>query len=166
MRQELFSDIDPPIKLALQTRKKRFTGKRDIREYSKSAFVRVWPVSIAELGAKDFPKLNKDTIPSQETATHERYIFGMQPYEIPKDPLSSYTTKYSAKDKKGKKYTYGYNRPKPGITGLSVQYEGFSGKGLVKMQLKGVINTLEDLNIYNPILFTIGKYWMLGRGFD
>ena len=57
MRQELFSDIDPDIKLALQTRKKRFTGKRDIREYSKTAFVRVFPLSIVELGAKDFPTL-------------------------------------------------------------------------------------------------------------
>ena len=160
MRQELFSDIDPDIKHALQTRKKRIGNiPKDIREYSKSAFVRVFPLSIVELAAKD-------EIEAGEAV--ERYTLGMQPPLEGggvRDPLSSYTTKYSATDKKGTEYTYGYNRPIPGIIGLSVQYEGFSGKGLVRMQLKGVINTLEDLNIYKPILFTPGKYWMLEWGY-
>ena len=158
MRQELFSDIDPPIKQALQRRKNRISDKNDpnhLGEYSKSAWIKVWPLAIIELSKQDFPKLSKDTKPTQTTAGVERYVLGMQPPLEGggvRDPLSSYT-----KNK--------YNRPKPGLTGLSVQYEGYSGKGLVKMQLKGVINTLEDINIYKPILFAPGKYWCLEWGF-
>jgi hypothetical protein len=150
MRQELFTDIDPDIKLALQTRKKRFTGKKDIREYSKSAFVRAFPLSIAELASTDpdFEEIQSEA--AKITATVERYTLGMQTGGV-RDPLSSYKNKY--------------NRPVPGITGLSAQFEGFSGKGLVKIQLKGVINTLEDLDIYKPVLFTPGKYWMLEWGY-
>ena len=166
MRQELFSDIDPPIKQALQRRKNRISDKNDpnhLGEYSKSAWIKVWPLAIIELSKQDFPKLSEDTNPTQTTAGVERYILGMQPPLEGggvRDPLSSYNDRI---DKDGN--TYGYNRPKPGLTGLSVQYEGYSGKGLVKMQLKGVINTLEELDIYKPILFAPGKYWCLEWGF-
>jgi hypothetical protein len=155
MRQELFTDIDPPIKQALQRRKRR-VNKRKLYEYSKSAFIRVFPLSFLELA-----KENEYT--TLEAA--EKYVLGVQHTDPVRDPVSSYTKKYKGKDNTGAEITYGYNRPVPGITGLSVQYEGFSGKGLVKMQLKGVINTLEDLDIYKPVLFSPGKYWCLEWGY-
>ncbi len=149
MKWTPFADIDADIKLALQRRKLRISN-RNLKEYSKTSFIKVWPVSIVELSKQDFPKLTTDSKPTQTDAAVDRYVLGMQAAGV-KDPLSSYKNKY--------------NRPAAGITGLSVQYEGFSGKGLVKMQLKGVINTLEDLDIYKPILFTPGKYWMLEWGY-
>ncbi len=160
MKWGTFSDIEPDIKQALQRRKVRIR-RRNLKEYSKSSFLRVLPLSIVDLGSKIPGNLTEQ---QRTDATADRYILGMQASGV-KDPLSSYTTKYSAKDKKGNKYTYGYNRPAAGLTGLSVQYEGYSGKGLVRMQLKGIINTLEDLDIYKPILFTPGKYWMLEWGY-
>ena len=155
MRQELFTDIDPPIKHALQRRKRR-VNKRKLYEYSKSAFIRVFPLSYLELA-----KENEYT--TLEAA--EKYVLGVQHTDPVRDPVSSYTKKYKAKDDTGAEISYGYNRPVAGLTGLSVQYEGFSGKGLVKMQLKGVINTLEDLDIYKPVLFSPGKYWCLEWGY-
>ena len=148
MKWTPFADIDPDIKLALQRRKRRLIN-RNLKEYSKTSFIKVWPVSLIELSTtdEDFKGLS-DT--DKTNAAADRYVLGMQAGGV-KDPLSSYKNKY--------------NRPAAGITGLSVQYEGFSGKGLVKMQLKGVINTLEDLDIYKPILFSPGKYWVLEWGY-
>ena len=148
MKWTPFADIDADIKLALQRRKLRISN-RNLKEYSKTSFIKVWPVSLIELSTtdEDFKGLS-DT--DKTNAAADRYVLGMQAGGV-KDPLSSYKNKY--------------NRPAAGITGLSVQYEGFSGKGLVKMQLKGVINTLEDLDIYKPILFSPGKYWVLEWGY-
>jgi len=152
MRQELYSDIEPKVKTALQRRKNRIINRKPY-EYSKTAFIKVWPVALVELATSDEDiKSLPDTSPTYErtTAAAERYVLGMQAGGV-RDPLSSYKNKY--------------NRPKSGITGLSAQFEGYSGKGLVKMQLKGIINTLEDLDIYKPVLFTPGNYWVFEWGY-
>ena len=86
MKWTPFADIDPDIKLALQRRKRRLIN-RNLKEYSKTSFIKVWPVSIIELSTtdEDFKGLS-DT--DKTNAAADRYVLGMQAGGI-KDPLSS-----------------------------------------------------------------------------
>ena len=144
-QNKLFDDITPAIKQALQLRKKKLID-RSMDEFSKTSYVRAVPVLLPELTAaaqKTDPDITLDNMLL-------RYTLGIQPDEIPA-PSRSYGNKY--------------NRPDAGITELSVEQQGFSGKGLVKIQLKGVINTLEQIDYLKPVLLTPGRYWLFEWGY-
>ena len=144
-QNKLFDDITPAIKQALQLRKKKLID-RSMDEFSQTSYVRAVPVLLPEL------TVARQQIEPDITleAMLARYTLGIQRDDIP-TPIRSY----------GKKY----NRPDAGITELSVEQQGFSGKGLVKIQLKGVINTLEQIDYLKPVLLTPGRYWLFEWGY-
>ena len=144
-QNKLFDDITPAIKQALQLRKKKLID-RNMDEFSKTSYVRAVPVLLPELTVAR-QQIEPDITLEDMLAS---YTLGIQREDIP-TPIRSY----------GKKY----NRPDAGITELSVEQQGFSGKGLVKIQIKGVINTLEQIDFLKPILLTPGRYWLFEWGY-
>lgn len=145
-QNKLFGDIDPPIKQALQLRKKKLID-RNMDEFNKSAYVRMVPLNFPDIVAAE-QKKNPNTT---EEDIIQLYTLGILPTNTP-TPTRSY----------GKKY----NRPDTGLTDISIQQEGFSGKGLIKIQAKGIIPTLEQIDFYKPILLTPGRYWLIEWGYQ
>ena len=149
MRAGLEQDITPSVRKLLETRSKNLANRgknKSVTEQEavKSTYIRIVPLLIG-IDKSDEALRNKLMLREGSLGAFGK----VAPPSLEYNP-----------DAKRR------GRPTAGLTSLNVTQQGLT-EGLVSIvSLKGIIPSIEDLNFYQPYLFTPGNYWLLEWGYS